>query len=65
MTGLILAIVLAFAAGWTIGHRTARIRIIPVGALASEDEEALLAADRARFEQIAEHLRTDNQRDPE
>lgn len=59
MTALILAVVLAFAAGWTVGHRTARIRIIPVGALASEDEAALLAADRARFEEIAAQLRTD------
>lgn len=65
MTVLILVVVLAFAAGWTVGHRTARIRIIPVGALAAEDEAALLAADRARFEQLAEHLRTDTQQDRE
>lgn len=65
MSLLILSFVLTFAAGWTVGHRTARIRIIPVGALATEDEAALLAADRARFEQLAEHLRTDTQQDRE
>ncbi|GHI91301.1 hypothetical protein [Streptomyces olivaceus] len=61
---LALAVLLALAVGWCWGHRTARVRIIPVGALATEDEAALLAADRARFEEIAAQLRTDTQRDP-
>jgi len=50
----ILVAVLVFAAGWTIGHRTARIRIIPIGALASQDQAALdeawIADERARFD---------------
>jgi len=53
---LILAAVLVFAAGWAIGHRTARIRIIPIGALAADDETALLADERARFDQLVAGL---------
>ena len=53
---LILAVLLAFAAGWTIGHRTARIRIIPIGALLADDEAAFLEDERARFDALVAGL---------
>ena len=52
----ILVAVLVFAAGWTIGHRTARIRHIPIGALPAQDQAALdeawIADERARFDAL-------------
>jgi hypothetical protein len=44
MTLLIVAL-LALALGWTWGHSTARIRIIPIGATAADDEVALALDD--------------------
>lgn len=38
---LILAIVLALPAGWCWGHSTARIRHVPIGATAEQDEATL------------------------
>lgn len=38
---LLVVAVLALALGWTWGHSTARIRVIPIGATAAEDEDAL------------------------
>ena len=56
IAALILAVLLALAAGWTIGHRTARIRIIPIGALLADDEAALLEDERARFDALVASL---------
>jgi len=44
MTDLIL-ILLALAFGWIVGHSTARIRIVPIGATAVDDEAALALED--------------------
>jgi len=44
MTLLIVAL-LALTLGWTWGHSTARIRIIPIGATADDDALALALAD--------------------
>ncbi|MGI5443367.1 hypothetical protein ACQEV4_40335 [Streptomyces shenzhenensis] len=41
----VLAVLLALAAGFTIGHRTARIVHVPVGATEVDDQAALLADD--------------------
>ena len=54
--GPLLAVLLALAAGWVIGHSTARIRIIPVGAVLADDETALLAHERARFDDLIAQL---------
>ncbi|MFI1562167.1 hypothetical protein ACH4ZX_03735 [Streptomyces sp. NPDC020490] len=51
MTYLLTAL-LAASAGWTWGHATARIRIIVIGATQTQDDTALLAAERARFDQL-------------
>ncbi|WP_333744085.1 hypothetical protein [Streptomyces ardesiacus] len=61
---LILTAVLAAPAGWMIGHRTARIRIIPIGAVLAEDETALAAQDVAEFWQIVDRLDLDQPDDP-
>ncbi|WP_060880605.1 hypothetical protein [Streptomyces scabiei] len=47
--GPLLAVALALAVGWILGHRTARIVRIPIGATAVEDETALSAADEQRL----------------
>ncbi|MBQ0827673.1 hypothetical protein [Streptomyces tagetis] len=52
----VLVGLLALATGWCWGHRTARIRHIPIGALAAEDQAAILTADRQRFEQLVAGL---------
>ncbi|MFJ7417949.1 hypothetical protein ACIQXD_04970 [Streptomyces uncialis] len=39
-----LAALLALAAGWCWGHRTARIRIVILGAHAADDDTALASA---------------------
>ena len=56
IAALILAVLLALAAGWTIGHRTARIRHIPIGALPAQDQAALLEDERARFDALVASL---------
>jgi len=53
---VLLAVLLAFAAGWCWGHRTARIRIIPIGALLADDEAAFLEDERRRYEQLVAGL---------
>ncbi|WP_425832617.1 hypothetical protein [Streptomyces fractus] len=44
MTYLLVAL-LALALGWVWGHSVARIRVVPVGATAAEDEDALAFDD--------------------
>lgn len=44
MTHLLVA-VLALSIGWCLGHRTARVRHVPVGALAEDDQAALLTLE--------------------
>ncbi|MFJ3037748.1 hypothetical protein [Streptomyces tendae] len=61
---LILTAVLAAPAGWIVGHRTARIRIIPIGAILAQDQAALAAQDVAEFWQIVDHLDLDQPDDP-
>ncbi|MFE1205673.1 hypothetical protein ACFW5V_28715 [Streptomyces sp. NPDC058762] len=61
---VILTAVLAAPAGWVLGHRTARIRIIPIGAILAQDETALAAADVAEFWQIVSSLDLDQPDDP-
>jgi hypothetical protein len=39
----LLALTLGLAAGWYWGHRTARIRIINVGATPDQDHDTLMA----------------------
>jgi hypothetical protein len=41
----LLAAVLLLAVGWVAGHRTARVRVVVVGATRAQDETALAAAD--------------------
>jgi hypothetical protein len=51
-----LAAVLAFAVGWVVGHRTARVQIIPIGATIADDETALCAADEQLIGEWPAHL---------
>ncbi|MFF7142294.1 hypothetical protein ACFZB5_13730 [Streptomyces nodosus] len=51
----LLTVVLAAAIGWCCGHRTARVRHVPIGA-AVDDEAALLARERARFDELVASL---------
>lgn len=44
MTYLLVAL-LAIAAGWCWGHSTARIRHIPIGATAQQDQDAIAEHD--------------------
>ncbi|MFI1287437.1 hypothetical protein ACH4VM_02815 [Streptomyces sp. NPDC020792] len=44
----ILTALLALAAGWCCGHRTARVRHVPVGATEAQDQAALAAQERAQ-----------------
>lgn len=57
MTHLLVA-VLALSIGWCLGHRTARVRHVPVGALAEDDQAALLtlAEERRRFDELVAGL---------
>lgn len=59
MTLLIVAL-LALALGWTWGHSTARIRIIPIGATAQQDAAALEGAccETARVSRGHDHEAT-------
>lgn len=61
---LILTAILVGSAGWIVGHRTARIRIIPIGAILAEDQTALAAEEVDRFWQIVNHLDLDQPDDP-
>lgn len=55
---LLLTVALALAVGWVLGHRTARVVRIPVGATAAEDETALTAADEQLLGEWSAHLDT-------
>jgi len=52
----LLAVLLALAVGWVIGHRTARVCVVVVGATAAQDDAALLAHERARWEDLVAQL---------
>lgn len=52
----VLACMIALAAGWTWGHRTARVHIVPLCTSCEADEVAILADDRARFEELVAGL---------
>ncbi|UJV43828.1 hypothetical protein [Streptomyces sp. AMCC400023] len=54
----IAALPLLLALAWVIGHRTARVVRVPVGATAAEDETALSAADEQLLGQWSAHLET-------
>ncbi|MBP5883151.1 hypothetical protein QBA57_28705 [Streptomyces scabiei] len=54
--GPLLAVLLALAVGWVIGHSTARVKVIPIGAILADDEAALLAHERARWEDLVAQL---------
>jgi hypothetical protein len=57
--GPLLAVLLAAALGWVFGHRTARTVHIPVGANQADDDAALLAHERARFDDLVAQLLPD------
>lgn len=61
---LLLVAVVSGAVCFTIGHRTARIRIIPIGAILAQDQTALAAQDVAEFWQIVDGLHHDHPDDP-
>ncbi|MEV0015413.1 hypothetical protein [Streptomyces tendae] len=61
---LILTAILVGPAGWVLGHRTARIRIIPIGAILTEDQTAIAAEEVDRFWQIVDGLDLDQPDDP-
>lgn len=63
MTYLLTAL-LALAAGWIWGHATARIRIVPLCTSCEADEAAVLADERARFDQLVTGLTLDQPDDP-
>ena len=56
----ILAVLIALAAGWCCGHRTARIRIVVIGATPAQDQAALdeqiLTEWRTQLEQHLDHF---------
>lgn len=54
--GPLLAVLLALAVGWVAGHRTARVRVVVVGATAVQDDAVLLAHERARWEDLVAQL---------
>ncbi|WP_060886220.1 hypothetical protein [Streptomyces caniscabiei] len=63
-TALLLLLVAAIS--WTAGHRTARVVHIPIGATATQDDAALLAHERARFNDLMAQLDLpDDLRSPE
>lgn len=53
LTGL-----LALAFGWCWGHATARTVHVPIGGTAEQDDEALLADERRRFDELIATLDT-------
>ncbi|NUU25243.1 MAG: hypothetical protein HOV68_27630 [Streptomycetaceae bacterium] len=52
----IAALPLLTAAAWLLGHRTARIVHVPIGATAAQDETALTAADEQLVGEWSAHL---------
>ncbi|WP_322501795.1 hypothetical protein TR631_33735 [Streptomyces rochei] len=61
---LILTAVLSGSACWCLGHRTARIRVIFIGATAQQDQAAIAADETARFWQLVDSLDHDHPDDP-
>lgn len=61
---LLLVAVVSGAVCFTIGHRTARIRIIPIGAILDQDQTAIAAEEVDRFWQIVDGLDLDQPDDP-
>ncbi|MFM9777069.1 hypothetical protein [Streptomyces scabiei] len=54
--GPLLGALLLLAAGWVLGHSTARVRIVNIGATAAQDETALSAADEQLLGEWSAHL---------
>ena len=54
--GPLLGALLFLAAGWVLGHSTARVRVIVIGATATQDDTALTAADEQLLGQWRAHL---------
>lgn len=52
----VLACLIALVVGWVWGHRTARVHIVPLCTSCEADEAAILAHDRARFEELVAGL---------
>lgn len=52
----LLALVLGASAGFLLGHRTARVVHVPIGATAAEDEAALSAHDEQLVGEWRAHL---------
>lgn len=50
--GPLLAVLLAAAVGWVLGHRTARVRVVVVGATQADDDAAFLTHERARLDDL-------------
>lgn len=69
---LILTATLAGSAGWCAGHRTARIRHVPIGTTAEQDaaaieaaQAAFLAHNRRRFEDLVAGIELPDDHDPQ
>jgi hypothetical protein len=63
---LVLTAALTLPAGWILGHRTARIRVIVIGATAAQDTAAIadahaafIAHTRRRFDEMVADLDLD------
>jgi hypothetical protein len=52
----VLALLLGLAAGWVIGHNSARIVYRPIGSDAHRDELQLNQHERAQFRDIEQHF---------
>lgn len=68
--GPLLAVLLALAVGWVAGHRTARVRVVVIGATQADDDAALSAADEqllgewsARLDQLTSPFDPDTTKD--
>ncbi|MFM9542290.1 hypothetical protein [Streptomyces turgidiscabies] len=53
---LILAVTLSGSIGWCWGHATARVRHVPIGGTAEQDDAAFLAHEEARFNDLIAQL---------
>ncbi|MFJ8146591.1 hypothetical protein ACIQ6R_16190 [Streptomyces sp. NPDC096048] len=63
MTHVLIA-VLTLSAGWCWGHRTARVRVIVIGATPQQDQAAIATAEVDRFWQVVDGLNLDHPDDP-
>jgi hypothetical protein len=52
----VLAFTFGIAVGWCLGHSTARVRHVPVGATQAEDDAVAWAHERARAEDLLAQL---------